>query len=81
MCFLCFKDALGFYLAEDVFATEPFPSFPASVKDGYAVIGMLWLFFRILYMCFFFGFHPLRMTTTSSSTLKVSFAVAEEANA
>ena len=30
---------------------------------------------------FFFGFHPLRMTTTSSSTLKVGIAVAEEANA
>ena len=29
----------------------------------------------------FFGVHPLRMTTTSSSTLKVGFAVAEEANA
>ena len=29
----------------------------------------------------FFGVHTLRMTTTSSSTLKVGFAVAEEANA
>ena len=28
-----------------------------------------------------FGVHPLRMTTSSSSTLKVGFAVAEEANA
>ena len=27
-----------------------------------------------------FGVHPLRMTTSSSSTLKVGFAVAEEAN-
>lgn len=24
-------------LAEDVFAEEPFPPFPASIKDGYAV--------------------------------------------
>ena len=32
---------------------------------------------RIIY----FGVHPLRMTTTSSSRLKVGFAVAEEANA
>ena len=30
---------------------------------------------------FFFGVHPLRMTTTSSSTLKVGLVVAEEANA
>ena len=30
---------------------------------------------------FFFGVHPLRMTTTSTSTLKVGLAVAEEANA
>ena len=28
-----------------------------------------------------FGVHPFRMTTSSSSTLKVGFAVAEEANA
>ena len=28
-----------------------------------------------------YGVHPLRMTTTSSSMLKVGFAVAEEANA
>ena len=28
-----------------------------------------------------FGVHPLRMTTSSSSTLKVGFTVAEEANA
>ena len=32
-------------------------------------------------LVFFFGVHPLRMTMTSSSTLKVGFAVAEEANA
>lgn len=33
-------DALGFYLAEDVFAADPLPPFPASIKDGYAVVGM-----------------------------------------
>ncbi|ELT95068.1 hypothetical protein CAPTEDRAFT_226958 [Capitella teleta] len=33
-----FKDALGFVLAEDVFSQEPLPPFPASIKDGYAVI-------------------------------------------
>lgn len=32
-------DALGLVLAEDIFAKEPLPPFPASVKDGYAVIG------------------------------------------
>ncbi|XP_076442878.1 gephyrin-like [Babylonia areolata] len=31
-------DALGYYLAEDVHATDPLPPFPASIKDGYAVI-------------------------------------------
>ncbi|WAR19582.1 GEPH-like protein [Mya arenaria] len=33
-----FTSALGRYLAEDVFAKEPLPPFPASIKDGYAVI-------------------------------------------
>lgn len=33
-------DALGYYLAEDVYATDPLPPFPASIKDGYAVIGL-----------------------------------------
>ncbi|KAL8582628.1 hypothetical protein ACOMHN_048813 [Nucella lapillus] len=31
-------DALGYYLAEDVHAADPLPPFPASIKDGYAVI-------------------------------------------
>lgn len=35
----CFVDALGFYLAEDVYAKDPLPPFPASIKDGYAVVG------------------------------------------
>jgi gephyrin len=30
--------AAGLVLAEDVLAPEPLPPFPASVKDGYAVI-------------------------------------------
>ena len=29
-----FSDALGYVLAEDVFATDPLPPFPASIKDG-----------------------------------------------
>ena len=33
-------DALGYYLAEDVYAADPLPPFPASIKDGYAVIGL-----------------------------------------
>lgn len=33
-----FTDCLGCFLAEDVFAKEPLPPFPASIKDGYAVI-------------------------------------------
>lgn len=31
-------DGLGYYLAEDVYAADPLPPFPASIKDGYAVI-------------------------------------------
>lgn len=31
-------DCLGYVLASDVFAKEPFPPFAASVKDGYAVL-------------------------------------------
>jgi gephyrin len=32
------SEALGAVIAEDVYAQEPHPPFPASVKDGYAVI-------------------------------------------
>ena len=34
-------DCLGRNLSEDVFAKDPLPPFPASIKDGYAVIGNL----------------------------------------
>ena len=33
-----FSNALGYILAEDVFAKDPLPPFPASIKDGYAVV-------------------------------------------
>lgn len=33
-----FEDAQGYVLAEDVRAREPMPPFPASAKDGFAVI-------------------------------------------
>lgn len=33
-----FTVTLGRVLAEDVFAKDPLPPFPASVKDGYAVL-------------------------------------------
>ncbi|XP_023228428.1 gephyrin-like [Centruroides sculpturatus] len=36
--YLKFKDCLGFILAEDIFAIDNLPPFPASIKDGYAVI-------------------------------------------
>ncbi|XP_075248893.1 gephyrin-like isoform X2 [Convolutriloba macropyga] len=32
-----YKDALGRILACDVYASDPLPPFPASIKDGYAV--------------------------------------------
>lgn len=35
---LPFHEALGFVLAEDVFAGEPMPPFPAASVDGYAVV-------------------------------------------
>ena len=35
---LAFSNALGLVLAEDVFAADPLPPFPASVVDGYALI-------------------------------------------
>ena len=33
-----FTVTLGRVLAEDVFAKDPLPPFPASIKDGYAVL-------------------------------------------
>ena len=35
------SDALGLVLVDDIFAKEPLPPFPASIKDGYAVIGKI----------------------------------------
>jgi gephyrin len=35
---ISFRQALGRVLAEDVLAKDPLPPFPASVKDGYAVL-------------------------------------------
>lgn len=35
---LYFREALGQVLAQDVYAKDPLPPFPASIKDGYAVI-------------------------------------------
>lgn len=32
------SEGLGYVLAEDVLAADPLPPFPASIKDGYAVI-------------------------------------------
>ena len=31
-------NSLGYILASDIYAAEPYPPFPASVKDGYAVV-------------------------------------------
>lgn len=33
-----FKDSLGYVLAENIFAVDNLPPFPASIKDGYAVL-------------------------------------------
>lgn len=33
-----YKDAMGYVLAEDVRSSESLPAFPASIKDGYAII-------------------------------------------
>ena len=32
------RNALGYVLAEDIHAKDPLPPFPASIKDGYAVL-------------------------------------------
>jgi len=38
---MSFAESQHRVLAEDVFAAEPLPPFPASIKDGYAVIGII----------------------------------------
>ena len=35
---VAFNEALGRVLAEEVLAKDPLPPFPASIKDGYAVL-------------------------------------------
>jgi len=51
----CLADGLHRILAEDVFAAEPLPPFPASIKDGYAVLGTVdSFFFKLLFhQCLF----------------------------
>lgn len=39
-CPPCSPDGMGRVLAQDVYAKDNLPPFPASVKDGYAVRGM-----------------------------------------
>ena len=39
-----YRKARGRHIAQNVSAPEPLPPFPASIKDGYAVIGMNSLF-------------------------------------
>ncbi|KAG0723267.1 Gephyrin [Chionoecetes opilio] len=36
--YIATKNALGLVLAEDIHAKDPLPPFPASIKDGYAVL-------------------------------------------
>lgn len=52
------QDALGCIIAEDIHAQQPLPPFPASVKDGYAVISMLFsvLLWRRTNLLKHFGF-------------------------
>jgi len=38
-----FIDGMGRVLAQDVYAKDNLPPFPASVKDGYAVRGKIFL--------------------------------------
>lgn len=48
-----FQVACGRILAEDVRAPDPLPPFPASIKDGYAVIGDLTFFYYYRYFLLF----------------------------
>jgi hypothetical protein len=41
-----FSDGMGRVLAQDVYAKDNLPPFPASVKDGYAVRGKYVVFFK-----------------------------------
>ena len=55
--------------------------FYCEVFSLYALSVCLFIVVFLLFVFSYFEVHPLRMTTTSSSTLKVGFTVAEEANA
>ena len=66
---LLFLASLGSVLAVDVVAPEPLPPFPASIKDGYAVVssdgpgvlevreGVTWVTWSRAYFCML---HPTR---------------------
>lgn len=33
----CFSDAMGYILHKPIYSSENLPSFPAAIKDGYAI--------------------------------------------
>ena len=37
----CFLDTLHHVVSDDILASKPHPPFPASIMDGYAVIGIV----------------------------------------
>ena len=56
--------ALGLVLAHDVHAADPLPPFPASIKDGYAVVAEV--FFSCIYIYIYIS--PLQLSFSSDPT-------------
>uniref|UniRef100_A0A3B5PXX5 Gephyrin n=1 Tax=Xiphophorus maculatus TaxID=8083 RepID=A0A3B5PXX5_XIPMA len=47
-----YRDGMGRVLAQDVYAKDNLPPFPASVKDGYAVRVLFWLVYVVISFAF-----------------------------
>ncbi|XP_063878355.1 gephyrin-like isoform X2 [Scylla paramamosain] len=68
---LSIKNALGFVLAEDIHAKDPLPPFPASIKDGYAVLAADGTGLRVVRGDSTAGCSPEMKTVTSGVCVRV----------
>ncbi|XP_050734795.1 gephyrin-like isoform X2 [Eriocheir sinensis] len=66
------KNALGFVLAENIHAKDPLPPFPASIKDGYAVLASDGAGLRAVKGDSTAGCSPGKLEVTSGTCVRVN---------
>lgn len=76
--FSLLSDGMGRVLAQDVYAKDNLPPFPASVKDGYAVRGKYFGFLEyhhnshcMVFQIFGSAWHPTTVKSVSPLVVKI----------